>query len=81
MDEILLASGSDKENLDLHAALKAIQGELTSEEKKMTVAQWIQWNAKNGEERLRRECERLVGQFEKEGARAMRALEGIECSE
>ena len=81
VDEILLASGSDKENLDLHAALKAIQGELTSEEKKMTVAQWIQWNAKNGEERLRRECERLVGQFEKEGARAMRALEGIECSE
>ncbi|PLB34149.1 uncharacterized protein BDW47DRAFT_112770, partial [Aspergillus candidus] len=80
VDEILLASGSDKENLDLHAALKDIKGELTSEEKKMTVAQWIQWNAKNGEERLRRECERLVGQFEKEGARAMRALEGIECS-
>ncbi|PLN83781.1 hypothetical protein BDW42DRAFT_59281 [Aspergillus taichungensis] len=81
VDEILLASNSDKENLDLHAVFKNIQGELTSEEKKMTVAQWIQWNAKNGEERLRRECERLVGQFEKEGARAMRALEGIECSE
>jgi hypothetical protein len=45
----------------------------------MTVEEWIYWHARNGEEKLKRECERLVSQFEKEGARAMRALEGIEC--
>ncbi|KAL4750673.1 hypothetical protein BDW72DRAFT_109784 [Aspergillus terricola var. indicus] len=79
IDEILVAGASDKENIDLQGALDNLKGELTSPEKKMTVEEWILWNAKNGEERLRRECERLVGQFEREGARAMRALEGIEC--
>ncbi|KAL4806580.1 hypothetical protein BDV18DRAFT_117858 [Aspergillus unguis] len=79
IDEILMAGASDKENVDFQAALSNGKGELTSPEKKMTVEEWIMWNAKNGEERLKRECERLVGQFEKEGARAMRALEGIEC--
>ncbi|KAL3435334.1 hypothetical protein BDV09DRAFT_73990 [Aspergillus tetrazonus] len=79
IDEILMAGTSDKENVDLHGALDNLKGELTSPEKKMTVEEWILWNAKNGEERLKRECERLVGQFEREGARAMRALEGIEC--
>ncbi|KAL2823366.1 hypothetical protein BDW59DRAFT_98175 [Aspergillus cavernicola] len=79
IDEILLASASDKENVDLHGALNAINGELASPEKKMNVEEWIMWTAKNGEERLKRECERLVGQFEREGARAIRALEGIEC--
>ncbi|KKK26541.1 hypothetical protein ARAM_005560 [Aspergillus rambellii] len=78
-DEILLASASDKENANLHGALNNIKGELTSPEKKMTVEEWIMWNAKNGEERLKRECERLVGQFEREGARAIRTIEGIEC--
>ncbi|KAL4937252.1 hypothetical protein BDV06DRAFT_77781 [Aspergillus oleicola] len=76
IDEILVAGASDKENV---SALGDLKGELTSPEKKMTVEEWIMWNAKNGEERLKRECERLVGQFEREGARAMRALEGIEC--
>ncbi|KAL4798945.1 hypothetical protein BDV19DRAFT_319478 [Aspergillus venezuelensis] len=76
IDEILMAGASDKENV---GALGNMKGELTSPEKKMTVEEWIMWNAKNGEERLKRECERLVGQFEREGARAMRALEGIEC--
>ncbi|KAL4996594.1 hypothetical protein BDV10DRAFT_108602 [Aspergillus recurvatus] len=79
IDEILLAGVSDKENINLQGALGNVKGELTSPEKKMTVEEWIMWNAKNGEERLKRECERLVGQFEREGARAMRALEGIEC--
>ncbi|KAL4952464.1 hypothetical protein BDW69DRAFT_21029 [Aspergillus filifer] len=76
IDEILMAGASDKENV---GALGNTKGELTSPEKKMTVEEWIMWNAKKGEERLKRECERLVGQFEREGARAMRALEGIEC--
>lgn len=53
--------------------------ELTSEVKMMTVEEWIRYNAKVAEERLREECERMVSAFEREGARAMAALEGIEC--
>ncbi|OGM48481.1 putative chromosome segregation protein BIR1 [Aspergillus bombycis] len=79
IDEILLAGSSDKENVDLSSALNDVKGDLTSPEKKMSVEEWIKWQAKNGEEKLRQECERLVGQFEREGARAMRVLEGIEC--
>ncbi|KAL4895793.1 hypothetical protein BDV59DRAFT_144371 [Aspergillus ambiguus] len=79
IDELILANPSDPENFDFSSALSNIKGDLTSPEKKMSVEEWIQWNAKNGEQRLKRECERLVGQFEREGARAMRVLEGIEC--
>jgi hypothetical protein len=79
IDEILYASMSDKENVNVGAALNSIKGDLTSPERKMTVEEWVYWHARNGEEKLKRECERLVSQFEKEGARAMRTLEGIEC--
>ncbi|THD00460.1 hypothetical protein EYZ11_000024 [Aspergillus tanneri] len=79
IDKILLAGNIDKENVDIASPLVSMKGDLTSPEKKMSVEQWIMWNAKNGEERLKRECERLVGQFEREGARAMHVLEGIEC--
>ena len=54
---------------------------LTTPEKKMTVEEWILHNAKQAEERLRNECERLVGRFEGEGVRALKALEGIVCIE
>ncbi|PYH49718.1 uncharacterized protein BP01DRAFT_309646 [Aspergillus saccharolyticus JOP 1030-1] len=79
IDSIILAGKSDTENVDFSDILNSTKGELSSLEKKMTVEEWIRWNAQNGEERLKRECERLVSQFEKEGARAMRVLEGIEC--
>ncbi|KAJ5430732.1 hypothetical protein N7491_007748 [Penicillium cf. griseofulvum] len=79
IDEVLFGEASDKENADLSGLFKGVKGGLTSPEKKMTVQEWIAWNAKNGEERLKRECERLVGQFEKEGGRAMQRLEAIEC--
>lgn len=81
IDEVLYGEASDKENTDLAGIFKEVKGHLTSPEKKMTVEQWIMWNAKNGEERLKRECERLVNQFEKEGSRAMQRLEAIECIE
>lgn len=77
--EELLGSFSDKENRDFTLDQGNIKDILTSPEKKMTVEEWIYYNAKNGEERLRRECERLISIFEREGGRAMRALEGIEC--
>ena len=79
IDEVLFGEASDKENADLSGLFKGVKAGLTSPEKKMTVQEWIMWNAKNGEERLKRECERLVGQFEKEGGRAMKRLEAIEC--
>lgn len=60
---------------------KARKGYLTSPEKKMTVEEWIHHNAGMAEEKLRSECERMVGTFEREGARAMIALEGIDCVE
>ncbi|KAJ5578404.1 uncharacterized protein N7459_007368 [Penicillium hispanicum] len=79
IDEALFGESSDKENADLAGLFNGVKGGLTSPEKKMTVEEWIVWNAKSGEERLKRECERLVGQFEKEGSRAMQRLEAIEC--
>ncbi|KAI4278078.1 MAG: hypothetical protein LQ337_001301 [Flavoplaca oasis] len=54
---------------------------LTSPEKKLTVEEWIQFNAQRGEDKLRDECERLVGRFEGEGVRALKTLEGILCAE
>ena len=53
---------------------------LSSPERKMSVQEWILCNARSGEERLRRECEMLVGRFEGEGVRALKALEGIVCA-
>lgn len=81
IDEVLLAGSLDKENVDLNSALNEAKGGLDSPQKKMTVEEWLVWNSTNGEEKLKRECERLVGIFEKEGGRAMMALEGIECVE
>lgn len=80
-DEIFLPNLADKDNINLKDVLQAAKGDLTNHEKNLTVEEWIFWNAKNGEEKLRNECERLVGLFEKEGGRAMKALEGIECTE
>ncbi|KAI9768656.1 MAG: hypothetical protein M1839_003991 [Geoglossum umbratile] len=68
---------ADKENQHLEGAMKS----LTSPEKKLTVGEWIGHVAKREEERLRDECERVVGVFEREGNRAMRVLEGIEVLE
>ncbi|TAQ89978.1 hypothetical protein B7494_g1726 [Chlorociboria aeruginascens] len=60
---------------------KARNGALTSPEKKMTVEEWIHHNAELAEEKLRSECEMMVTAFEREGGRAMHALEGVECLE
>ena len=67
---------SNKENV-----AETLKGQLTSPEKKLTVEEWIFHNAKKTEERLRNECERLVGRFEGEGVRALKTLEGIVCTE
>ena len=70
-----------KENDPFAFGVDAIKGSLTSPEKRLTVEQWIHFNAQRGEEKLRAECERMVGKFEGEGMRALRTLEGIECAD
>ena len=74
---------ADKENvpITLEEAGERVKDLLTSPEKKLTVEQWIQSNAQRGEEKLRNDCERLVGRFEDQGVRALRVLEGIVCVE
>ncbi|MDI1487484.1 MAG: hypothetical protein OHK93_006754 [Ramalina farinacea] len=73
--------GQEKENNPFNLGIDEVKGGLTSPEKKMTVEQWIQFNASRGEEKFRSDCERMVGKFEAEGMRAMKTLEGIECAE
>jgi hypothetical protein len=72
--------GVEKEKVNVNV-FGALGGHLTSPEKKMTVEEWINWNARKAEEELRAESERVVGVFEKEGGRALRVLEGIEVSD
>ncbi|CRG89228.1 Muscle M-line assembly protein unc-89 [Talaromyces islandicus] len=81
IEQLLLDSLADKENRGFSGSLNISKQMLTSPEMKMTVDEWIKFNAREGEEKLKHECERLIGIFEKEGGRAMRALEGIECIE
>ena len=52
---------------------------LSSPEKRMTVEEWVLHNAVQGEERLKMECEKMVGAFELESVKALRSLEGIAC--
>lgn len=78
---VLVDSGLDKENLsfgkDPEEVVKAVKLGLTDEEKRMTVKEWVMYNAKRGEEKLRGECERLLGAFEIEARRAVGVLEGL----
>ncbi|RDA87409.1 hypothetical protein CP532_6977 [Ophiocordyceps camponoti-leonardi (nom. inval.)] len=50
---------------------------LSTPEKAMTVEEWIYFNAGQAEARLKHECEVMVSRFEREGTRAIRALEGL----
>ena len=68
--------GADKENV-----AEMLKGQLASPERKLTVEEWIFHKAKKTEEKLRNECERLVGRFEGEGVRALKTLEGIVCTD
>ena len=81
--EHIFEGTEDKENspFAFGEAGKGVKSLLTSPEKRLTVEQWVQFNAQRGEEKLRNECERLVGKFEDQGVRALRVLEGIVCTE
>ena len=55
--------------------------ELTSPEKRMTVEEWIYFNAGEAEKVLKHECESMVSRFESEGTKAMNVLEGLVVAE
>ena len=78
LDRFFLGPSPEKENTTIHFSTRT-QGALSSPEKKMTVEEWIKKNAGEMEERLRGDCERIVGRFEGEGMRALRTLEGVVC--
>ncbi|EKG15733.1 hypothetical protein MPH_07168 [Macrophomina phaseolina MS6] len=73
-------NGSNWEDVSLDEAVRKVRREMTSAEKKMTVEQWVQFQAEKGEQQLREECERMVSIFETQGTKAMRTLEAIQCS-
>ena len=77
IDSIINGNSSDKEN-DNEDDFMVADGGLSSPEKRMTVEEWINWNAAKSHDRLLRESEKMVMLFENEGARAVRALESIE---
>lgn len=78
---IFMASPAGEQENVIDAAINDAQTRLTSPEKKLTVEEWMTWRAAQGEEKLRKDCERLVGRFEGEGVRALKTLEGIVCAE
>jgi hypothetical protein len=71
LDE-LTATGSSPEEIQA-----AVLAGLTDAEKAMTIEQWVLYNAKRGEEKLRMACEQQILAFEGEGRRALARLEAI----
>ncbi|KAI0098305.1 hypothetical protein GGR51DRAFT_565758 [Nemania sp. FL0031] len=67
----------DKENALACSRFMKAGIELTSPEKQMTVEEWIYYNAEQAEKQLKHECENIVMAFEREGTKAMQALEGV----
>lgn len=67
----------EKENANGTSALLQGGPNLTSPERRMTVEEWIYFNAQQAEQKLKYECESVVSAFEREGARAMQTLEGL----
>ncbi|KAF2626272.1 inhibitor of apoptosis repeat-containing protein [Macroventuria anomochaeta] len=59
---------------DLQAAV--LDG-LTKSEKEMSVEQWVLYNAKRGEEKLRQACEKQILAFEVQAMRARAAIESL----
>ncbi|KAK4504132.1 hypothetical protein PRZ48_005047 [Zasmidium cellare] len=79
--DIALIPAHNAENVDpgqLSELLLDASGDLKSPEKKMTVEEWIRHRAEKSEDELRRRCELMVSNFEKEGMRALESVHGIQ---
>lgn len=75
-----MAAGPDKENAGVDRLLRKGK-DLSSPEKKMTVEEWIHFNASEAEKLLKHECEAMVSRFENEGTKAMGVLESLVVDE
>ncbi|KAF3040030.1 hypothetical protein E8E11_006145 [Didymella keratinophila] len=71
LDAIVPAGTSDKE------LTAAVYAGLTEAEKKMTIEQWVLYNAQRGEEKLRQACEKQILAFDAEAKKARAAIEAI----
>ncbi|KAI1134416.1 hypothetical protein F5Y05DRAFT_398741 [Hypoxylon sp. FL0543] len=77
VDVEMIFEDLDKENTVASAKFLKSGADLTSPEKRMTVEEWIYHNAEEAQQKLKHECEAMVSAFEREGTRAMQALEGL----
>ncbi|KNG44836.1 inhibitor of apoptosis repeat-containing protein [Stemphylium lycopersici] len=80
MNDILIDAGLDNiqaGEISPERLYESVMAGLTDQEKRMTVEQWVLYNAKRGEEKLRMACEQQILAFEAEGRRAMAVLEAI----
>ncbi|CAJ2514005.1 Uu.00g021240.m01.CDS01 [Anthostomella pinea] len=77
VDLDLIFEDLDKENATGSSNYSKNGLDLTSPEKRMSVEEWIHYNAGQAEQKLKHECEAIVTAFEKEGTRAMQCLEGL----
>ncbi|CAI6322877.1 unnamed protein product [Periconia digitata] len=79
VSNVVVDAGLDKENMNMTDApptlVQAVKARMTSPEKKMTIEEWVLYNAKRGEEKLRIECERQISAFEAQGHRALAVLD------
>jgi hypothetical protein len=80
MNDVIIDAGLDAiesggaNSADLQAA---VSKGLTKLEKEMSVEQWVLYNAKRGEEKLRQACEKQILAFEAQATRARAALESL----
>ncbi|GAB7354995.1 hypothetical protein MBLNU459_g5607t1 [Dothideomycetes sp. NU459] len=81
LETAFFASPEKGREEDVSAKLAEVAGLLTSPEKKMSVEEWIRWRAQQAESKLKGECERMVGLFEKAGTRGLSVLEGVRTLE
>ncbi|KAH6633031.1 hypothetical protein C7974DRAFT_163593 [Boeremia exigua] len=70
--DAIIPAGTASE--DLQAAV--LDG-LTKSEKEMSVEQWVLYNAKRGEEKLRQACEKQILAFDAQAIRAREAIENL----
>lgn len=74
---IFLQSPDKHKAMPKQAMLHDVVAQLSTEERNMSIEAWINYHAIKAEDRLKGECERLIGVFEENGAKAIRSLEGV----
>ncbi|USP81417.1 hypothetical protein yc1106_08691 [Curvularia clavata] len=80
MNDILVDAGLDTAqtaDMSPERLYELVMAGLTEEEKRMSIQQWVLYNAQKGEEKLRMACEQQILAFEAEARRAMAVLEAI----